>query len=302
MSSKEIVNLVFDGGMPEILTRFFTLDGYGYVSTREKPVDALLFTQNQHAGEFFENHPNRKNIHLHTFAMYPDFEKKYFALSNDAEKQKAKHEFLEGLFGKECEKRIRKDMPLPAGAPLRFYPTAKDGWLLAFDKLQKYAVIQPFASYAGRDIPLPVLREAAESLAMAGFMVFILIQENNLARHQKPDFNSHHFFNEMLLPDLSCKDRICLLQGSLPMMIELIQDSNLFIGADGAFIKAAWYYQKPAIFMVPDIFLKNEAGKSEIDKQPANYFGARFKSSVVQTFESFQLNAFQAFVKKSVPV
>ncbi|HCM42273.1 MAG TPA: hypothetical protein DIS66_03035 [Candidatus Omnitrophica bacterium] len=299
--AKEIVDFVWGGGAGDALFKVFTRDSYGYLGTVDKSTDILCFSTNPHSAELFQTHPNLKNFNLHTFEMYPQLRKDFDALSagDTVGHLGLKLRFLEQTFGKNFQQRIRKDQPLFQGAKIQFHPPQKEMWKMGFYQADKFAVIQPFSHLPGRDIPFAVLREILEVLSEAKYMVYLMARKNELQPHQPANFDLQNYFNEKLVADLPSYLNICLLEGTLPAMIHAVEGCDFFIGADAAFLPAAWFYKKQSVFLVPETMLKSEPEKSQIQKNEGRYWGAHFPTTWLLPFDSFKLPEFKTYIQKN---
>lgn len=298
--SKEIVDLVWGGGVGDTLTEVFTRDNYGYLSTVSKLTEVVFFSVNPHTHEFFQAHPNLKNLNLHSFKNYPQFRKEFDALSAGDTQGRArlKEKVMGEIFGKNFQKHVRCPEKLASDAPLAFYPPVKEAWTMSFYELDQYVILQPFSSAPGRDIPLIVLRDMLEYLTDMNYRVFVLMRKNELQAHQPKNFNPQHYFSEVLVEGLPARLNIYLIDGSIPSVIQAIQSCSLFIGADACFLPAAGYYQRPIYFLTPEENLL----KPEIANKQGRYFGLASPQSVAVASEKFQLKPFQEYIQKTCPL
>lgn len=298
--TKEVVELSFVGGLGDVLARSFVHDPYFYISHVNHPVEVLLFSPSPYVAELFRYHPNRKNIRLHTFSMYPQFEKEHFSMGKNTNEERNQHklDFLNKIFNGDFK--IRPHGDLPARTILDFHPSFISRLRLKGMRKQGYAVIQPFASGEKRDLPAQILRETIRVLTENGLRTYIVTRDRVREHRNKARFSPQTFLEKKVLRGLAERKQVEIIKMSVPAVIELIRHAAFFVGGDSAFVKAAWHYRRPSVLLLPEFVLQRPHHRIQMEEKKGIYFGAGIDTNLTSTFESFDINQMREFFKESV--
>ena len=298
--TKEVIELGFVGGLGDILARSFVHDPYFYISRVNHPVEVLLFSPCPYVAELFKYHPNRKNIRIHTFAMYPQFEKEHFSMGKNTNEERNQHklDFLNKIFNGDFK--IRPHGYLPAKTILDFHPSFVSRLKLKGMRRRGYAVIQPFASGEKRDLPAHILREIIRALAEKGLCTYIVTRNHVREHRSKVVFSPQAFLEKKVLRGLAEIKQVKIIKMSIPAVIELVRHAAFFVGGDSAFVKAAWHYRCPSVLLLPEFVLRRPHHRIQMEEKKGIYFGAGIDTNLTSTFESFDIKQMREFFTKSV--
>lgn len=287
----------FAGGVGDLLARTFLRDTYFYLSSVKKIVDVLLFSPNPYVCELFKYHPNRANLRLHMFDMYPDFKKEMFfsAKGVTAEKDQCKQRFLKKIFGPGYH--IRVAQTLPPSTSLSFYPSLKERLFFPFLKRNKYAVIQPFASADSKDLPKEILEEIVRFSISREIQLFFIVRKNIRTALGQNAFDPQSYLKKQLCGVSEGRLKMEFVQLSIPGVVELVRDAAFFAGGDSAFIKAAWYYRRPSLLFLPRFMLQREGNAKQFNNRSGIYFGLNFETSRYSFFEEFNPQDMRCFLE-----
>lgn len=255
----------FAAGLGDFIRVCYKTNSYALLSETEEMIAVVLALHNPYAAECFAHHPNRRFLRVIDLPGHFEF------LRGSGMKGKELHHALMRAAGVEPDDVIAEPIP---SKPI-FH---------AVDDVRSngHIFIQPFASGANRNVPMPMLMKILSVCARTGREVHI-VTRSYTKRNEKGQITHSA---EELAPEIARHHSVVWHRNlSVPATINLVKSASLFVGSHSAMLQAAWLEGKPAHVLYP---------KGQVEWTPERVgtgytFGANFENTVHQNFTEFRI-------------